>query len=77
MEELERKQEKISLFCDSRSTLHIARNLAFHIKTKHIRVQYHLVQETVEEGTVKMQSIHTNNNLVDTLIKPINIDKFG
>jgi len=41
MEELGHKQEKVSLFCDSQSVVHLARNLAFHSKTKHIRVQYH------------------------------------
>ncbi|PON80582.1 hypothetical protein PanWU01x14_001380, partial [Parasponia andersonii] len=38
LEELGHKQEKISLFCDSQSVSHIARNPAFHSKTKHIGV---------------------------------------
>ena len=38
LKELEHKQEKITLFCDSQSALHLAKNPAFHSKTKHIRV---------------------------------------
>ena len=64
-EELSYEQKKISLFCDSQSALHLARNPAFHSKTKHIRVQYHFVREKVEEGTVDMQKIHTKVNLAN------------
>ncbi|GJS63412.1 retrotransposon protein, putative, ty1-copia subclass [Tanacetum coccineum] len=37
LEELGHKQKKITLFCDNHSALYLARNLAFHSKTKHIR----------------------------------------
>nr|GEU34309.1 retrovirus-related Pol polyprotein from transposon TNT 1-94 [Tanacetum cinerariifolium] len=52
LEELEHKQKKITLFCDNQSALYLARNPAFHSKTKHIRVQYHFIREKVEEGTM-------------------------
>ncbi|GJV09343.1 hypothetical protein Tco_1346999 [Tanacetum coccineum] len=76
LEELGYKQEKITLFCDNQSALYLARNPAFHSKTKHIRVQYHFVREKVEEGTVDMQKIHTDDNVADYLTKAINCDKF-
>ncbi|GJS62535.1 hypothetical protein Tco_0657319 [Tanacetum coccineum] len=76
LEELGQKQEKITLVCDNQSALYLARNPSFHSKTKHIRVQYHFVREKVEEGTVDMQKIHTDDNVVDYLTKAINYDKF-
>ena len=76
LEELGHKQEKITLFCDNQSALHIARNPAFHSRTKHIGVQYHFVREVVEDGCVDMQKIHTTENLADVMTKSINIDKF-
>ena len=76
MEELGHKQEKISLFCDSQSAVHLARNPAFHSKTKHIRVQYHFVREKVEEGTVDMQKIHTKENVADFMTKAVITYKF-
>ncbi|KAH9701426.1 hypothetical protein KPL71_024990 [Citrus sinensis] len=74
LEELGHKQQKIHVFCDSQSALHIARNPAFHSKTKHIGVQYHFVREVVEDGNVDLQKIHTKENLADVLTKPINTD---
>ncbi|KAH9667758.1 Integrase catalytic domain-containing protein [Citrus sinensis] len=76
LEELGHKQEKIFVFCDSQSALHIARNPAFHSRTKYIGVKYHFVREVVEDGSVDLQKIHTKENLADVLTKPINADKF-
>ena len=76
IEELGHKQQKISVYCDSQSALHITRNPAFHSRTKHIGVQYHFVREVVEEGSVDMQKIHTKDNLADAMTKPINTEKF-
>ncbi|KAH9745517.1 hypothetical protein KPL70_004101 [Citrus sinensis] len=76
LKELGHKQEKISVFCNSQSTLHIARNPTFYSRTKHIGVQYHFVREVVEDGSVDLQKIYTKDKLADVLTKPINADKF-
>ena len=76
LEELGHKQQKIYVYCDSQSALHIVRNPAFHSRTKHIGVQYHFVREVVEDESVDLQKIHTKENLANILTKPINIDKF-
>ena len=76
LEELGHKQERITLFCDSQSVLHIAKNPAFYSRTKHIGVQYHFFREVVEDGRVDMLKIHTKENLADVMTKSINTDKF-
>ena len=58
MEDLEHKQEKIIVYCDNQSVLHITRNLVFHSKTKHINVQYCFVREVVEDRSVCFQNIY-------------------
>jgi hypothetical protein len=56
--------------------LHIARNSTFHLRTKHIDVQYHFVHEVVKDKSVDFQKIHTKKNLADVLTKPINNDMY-
>jgi hypothetical protein len=43
MEELGKKQENNKLYCDSQSAIHLAKNSAFHSKTKHIQLRYHFI----------------------------------
>ena len=43
MEELGKKQENRRLYCDSGSAIHLAKNSAFHSKTKHIQLRYHFI----------------------------------
>jgi hypothetical protein len=63
MEEIGHKQEKILLYCDSQSTLYIARNPTFHLRTKHIDVEYHFVHEVVEDESVDFQKVHRKKKL--------------
>jgi len=76
MEELGQKKQKIVVYCDSQSALHIARNPAFHSRTKHIGLRYHFVREVVKEASVYMQKIHTNENLANVMTKPVSVAKF-
>nr|GEU56063.1 hypothetical protein [Tanacetum cinerariifolium] len=71
LEELEHEQEKITLFCDNKSALYLARNPTFHSKTKRVRVQYHFVHEKVKEETVDMQKIHTDDIVAYYLTKAV------
>jgi hypothetical protein len=43
MEELGKKQENSRLYYDSQSAIHLAKNSAFHSKTKNIQLRYHFI----------------------------------
>ena len=77
MEELGKKQENNRLYNDSQSAIHIAKNSTFHSKTKHIQLRYHFIRSVFENGQVKLEKIHTNQNPADMLIKVVTREKLG
>ena len=67
--ELVLNQEKYALHCDSQSAIHLAKNVAYHSRTKHIRRRYHWIREVVEEKLLQMEKVHTDQNGSDMLTK--------
>ena len=45
-------QKQVTVFYDSQSAIHLAKNQVYHAQTKHIDVRYHFVREIIEEGGV-------------------------
>jgi hypothetical protein len=70
-------QEAVRIECDSQSAIFLAKNLAYHSKTKHIDVQYHFVRDMVEEKKVSLMKVDTLKNVADSLTKPVSIEKFS
>jgi hypothetical protein len=53
-------QDKVKVFCDSQSAIHLARNPSYQSKMKQISVKYHFVRHVVDEGGVSLEKFHTN-----------------
>jgi hypothetical protein len=53
------------LYCDSQSAIFQAKNPSYHLKTKHIDVQYHFVRDMVEEKKVLLEKVDTLKNVAD------------
>jgi len=68
-------QYHVYILYDTQSAIHLATNPAYHRKTKHIDVKYHLVRQVVDEGGVALKKVHTQENYVKMFIKPILLEK--
>jgi hypothetical protein len=77
MEELGKKKENNRLYCDSESSIHIAKNSTFHSKTKNIQLRYHFIQSIFEDGHLNLEKIHIIQNPVDMLTKGVTRDKLS
>jgi len=64
-------QEAIRIDCDSQSAIFLAKNPAYHLKKKHIDVQYHFVRDMIEDRKVLLVKVDTLKNNVDALTKSV------
>ncbi len=73
--ELGFEQEMNVLHSDSQSAIHLAKNSAFHSRTKHINLRYHFIRSLIEDGVLKLVKIAGSKNPVDMLTKPVTTEK--
>ena len=77
MEELGKVQEDAKLWSDSQSAIHLAKNSAYHSRTKHIKLRYHFIRAALEDGSVSLGKIHTYENPTDMFTKVVSKEKLG
>ncbi|KAG9444911.1 hypothetical protein H6P81_016251 [Aristolochia fimbriata] len=65
------------LYSDNQSVIHLAKNLAFHSRTKHIHLRYHFIRTLLEEGQLKLEKIDGKKNPADMLTKPMEGQKLS
>jgi hypothetical protein len=70
-------QQVIRIDCDSQSAIFLAKNPAYHSKTKHIDIQYYFVRDMVEEKNVLLMKVDTLKNVADSLTKSVSTKKFS
>jgi len=70
-------QRAIRIYYDNQTEILLAKNPAYHSKTKHIDVQYHFVRDMVEDKKVLLVKVGTLKNTSYALIKSMSTKKFS
>ncbi|KAH9685181.1 Integrase catalytic domain-containing protein [Citrus sinensis] len=76
LKELGVEQKSMVIHCDSQSAICLSKNQTHLERTKHIDIKLHFIRLEVSKATVKLQKIHTDNNVADMLTKAIPGAKF-
>ncbi|KAK9078427.1 hypothetical protein SSX86_002484 [Deinandra increscens subsp. villosa] len=74
---MEEDPKVVVLRVDNRGAIGLAKNPAFHKKSKHIITKHHYIRECVEEGLITVEHVDGKIQKADTLTKPLPRRKFA
>jgi hypothetical protein len=67
---------KVNLLVDNKSAIALSKNPVHHERSKHIDTKYHFVRECVDNGSIEIDHVSTQNQLADILTKALGKVRF-
>nr|GEY12572.1 hypothetical protein [Tanacetum cinerariifolium] len=64
-------KEPISMYCDNTGVIAIANESEITKGATHFRAKVHYLREVIEYGDIKLEKVHTDDNLVDPFTKAL------
>nr|GEV54855.1 hypothetical protein [Tanacetum cinerariifolium] len=68
-------EEPISMYCDNTGAIAIAKDDGVTKGARHFRAKVHYLRETIKLGDLKIEKIHTDDNLADPFTKALGFPK--
>nr|GEU60221.1 hypothetical protein [Tanacetum cinerariifolium] len=68
-------EEPISKYCDNTGVIDIANESGITKGARHFRAKVHYLHEVIEYGDVKLEKVHTDDNLADPFTKALAFSK--
>ena len=69
-------QDTLIEYFDNTSAINISKNPVQHSRTKHIDICHHFIRELVENKTVVIEHVATENQLADIFTKALDSSRF-
>ena len=70
-------QEEFLHYSDNQSNIHLAKNVAYHPRTKYIHRRFDWLRERVEERYFSLVKVHMEDNGSDLLMKVLPVEKLN
>ncbi len=61
----------VVIYCDNISSILLANNLVYHVRTKHIEVHYHFIREKALVREINLIHVNIENQVVDIFTKAL------
>nr|GFA02975.1 retrovirus-related Pol polyprotein from transposon TNT 1-94 [Tanacetum cinerariifolium] len=68
-------EEPISMYCDNTGAITIANESGITKGARHFRAKVHYLREVIEFGDIKLEKVHTDDNLADPVTKALAFPK--
>jgi hypothetical protein len=68
--------KQANMWCDNIGAKYLTSNPVFHVRVKHIEIDYHFVCERVAQGLLHIDYVSTRDQIADGFIKGLSVGPF-